>query len=98
MAIRKQANAAEQYDYNAAMRDVLVETHQVLRALWREGETDILEGGVPAEKIAAETDTTPGVARDRLHELTDAGLARQLDGVDPENLTCRKSWRPEGGR
>ncbi len=76
----------------------------VFEACWRlykRGETDLLDGGVPSARIAEEVDASHSAVRSALQRLEERDVVTARDGAAPENLRARRSFVPtallEGG-
>lgn len=70
---------------------------EVFEALWRlyrNGETDLLAGGVPTQRIARETDRTRGTVKCVLDRLEQQAVVTKLHGAAPEDYRARMSWAP----
>ena len=62
--------------------------------LYREQETDLLEGGVASATIASELGTTRDRTRSALQRLQEQGVLVALDGAAPDNYRARRSFVP----
>jgi len=67
---------------------------EVCWRLYRRGETDLLDGGVPTATIARRIEVSRGVARKILERLADQGVLVRLDGANPTNYRSRPSYAP----
>ena len=70
------------------------EVFEVLWRLYRRGETDLLEGGVPTPVIARELGRTRTTAYGVLERLEQQGVVTKVDGAAPDNYRARLSWAP----
>jgi len=77
---------------------------EVFEALWRlyrHGECDLLNGGIPTRRVASHLGRTRKTVRGVLYRLEEQGVVSQIHGANPENYRARKSWAPtallEGG-
>ena len=70
------------------------EVFETLWRLYRRGETDLLEGGVPTPRIGRELDRTRKTAYGVLERLEEQGVVRQVDGAAPDDYRARISWAP----
>jgi hypothetical protein len=61
---------------------------------YRNGETDLLGGGVAPATIARETDSRRAEVSDVCRRLRDEGLFVAFDGANPENYRPRESFAP----
>jgi len=61
---------------------------------FEEGDTDLLDGGVPAEEVADRVGYHVGTVEDRLRALVDDGRLVQVDGANPETYHSRISYKP----
>jgi predicted transcriptional regulator len=85
---------SDAYGYSRAPSRSLDEYYEVLVDLYKRGECDGLNGGVPADRLAAELGTTHSAANDNLTQLCTAGRAEVVWGVNPETGRPRQSYRP----
>ncbi len=70
---------------------------EVFEALWRlfrRGERDLLEGGVPASTLAGHLDRSRSTVDKVLCRLADQEIVCRVDGVAPDNYRARHSWAP----
>ncbi|WP_323192399.1 hypothetical protein [Halostella sp. PRR32] len=72
----------------------LDEYYDALVDLYERGERDSLDGGVAAERFAAELGVEESSAQGIMHRLLEAGHAEAVWGVDPETSRPRQSYRP----
>ena len=70
------------------------EVFEVLWRLYRSGETDLLDGGVTAYRIAREVDRNRTTVRGVLARLKKQGVVQPVDGAAPDNYRARRSWVP----
>jgi hypothetical protein len=87
---RDRASALEMPDRGSTHAGYGEYLKRVLRELYERGETDFLEGGVPACRVAEQTTHARCTVYDHLKALD--GIER-VDGVD-ETGQHRKSFRP----
>jgi len=70
------------------------EVFETLWRLYRRGERDLLEGGVPTTKLAAELGRTRDTTHDVLSRLQEQGVVERVEGANPDDYRARKSWAP----
>lgn len=71
-----------------------LEVFELVWRRYRQGETDLLDGGVAPRSVAQEFDATSGSVSDVCSRLRDDGIFVELDGADPETARWRRSFAP----
>ncbi len=81
--------------------DIEPAVFEVCWRLYKRGEIDLLDGGVPSARIAEELEASHSAVRSALQRLEQRGVITALDGAAPENFRARRSFVPtallEGG-
>lgn len=67
---------------------------EVIRDAVEAGETDLLEGGVPAAVITERADVHEDTAKKHLQRLVEAGSVVKVRGADPVSYRPRDSYLP----
>lgn len=75
-------------------KNIEPEVFEALWRLYRRGETDLLDAGVPAHQIARELGRTRRTVQGVLERLEEQGVVEHVHGAAPDNYRARMSWVP----